>query len=89
MKWVQFTMEWILMVYLDSNGSVTVGNSPAAPGTLGIYQPLNWVKNLAGLRTCAGVTNNREEPLYHLQHLLRLSHIMVHYSILVTLTIHH
>ena len=33
-----------------------------APGTLGIYQLLNsaW---LAGLRTHAGITNNREEPL--------------------------
>ena len=41
---------------------LTVGNSPTAPGTMGIYQPLNWAW-LTGVRTCAGVTNNREEPL--------------------------
>ena len=41
---------------------MTVVNSPTAPGTLGIYQPLN-LAGLGGLRTHTGVTNNREEPL--------------------------
>ena len=42
---------------------MTVGNSPTAPGTLGIYQPLNWAW-LAGEH--AGVITTERNHIYHL-----------------------
>ena len=50
---------WFNLSPLLGAKSVTVVNSTTAPGTLGIYQPLNWAW-LAGEHT--GVINNREEP---------------------------
>ena len=40
---------------------VTVENFPTVPGTLGIYQPLDWARLIGYMQ--AGVTNNREVPL--------------------------
>ena len=43
--------------------SVTVGNSPTAPDTLGSYQTLDWAR-LAGEH--AGVNTTERNHIYHL-----------------------
>ena len=48
---------------ISSYTTVTDGNSPTAPGTLGIYQPLIWAR-LAGEH--AGVITTERNHIYHL-----------------------
>ena len=67
--------------------TVTVGDLPTAPDTLGNYQPLNWAM-LAQEHT--GVITTERSHIYHLNttYLLRY-HIRVHHSTWYGITRHH
>ena len=58
------TCPWFISSPLLDFKGVTVGNSPTALGTLGIYQPLNWAR-LAGEHTCRVIPTERNH-IYHL-----------------------
>ena len=55
--------QWVMTSWVSQYFTVTVGNSPNAPATLGIYQPLNWTW-LVGEHT--GIITTERKHIYHL-----------------------